>query len=153
MINDLNFGFTSRNSFNLSEKQMTNRLIHLAHIFLPKRGKQTLYLRQFSECLYKWMLNDEKETGVEADTIENAIQLGRHHWKRDSFKTLICGFRYNLPERDEHGMNALFYQLVASRNTLNGVYFDEELGHNCYIQNSSEEAILFLKKLTLENRL
>ena len=132
---------------------MTNKLIHVAFIFLPTKGKQILYLRQFSQSLYRWLLDDEQETGIEGETIEIAIQLGRHHWKQNFFQTLICGFRYTLPERDEHGMNALFYQLAASRNTLNGVYFDEELGHNCYIQNSSEEAVLFLKKITQENRL
>ena len=64
-----------------------------------------------------------------------------------------CGFRYTLPERDEHGLNALFNQMVASYSSSNGVYFEQELGHPCIVQNASIQARLLWKKLKQANRL
>jgi len=64
-----------------------------------------------------------------------------------------CGFRYTLPERDEHGYNALFHQMAASYATSNGVYFDEESGNNCFVNFASEEAKNLLKVLQTSKRL
>jgi len=82
----------------------------------------------------------EIETEVSAENIEEALRLGARYWKNQDFNTLSCGFRYTLPERDEHGINALFHQMVSSYSTMNGYYYDEELGNNCFVQNASNEA-------------
>ncbi len=114
------------------------KLIHVAKIF--KNGTHIhLFLRKISDREYRWF-QEKSETPVFAETIEEALRLAARHWRADSFRTIICGFRYTLPERDEHGINALFHQMAASISTPNGVYFDEELGNNCYVQNQSLEA-------------
>jgi len=111
-------------------------VIHIALIFL--RGKKYLFLHKIEPRKFAWF-EDQNET-VAADNIEDAIRLAVQHWKKDAIKMLNCGFRYTLPERDEHGLNALFWQMVASYNSPTGVYFDEELGCNCIVQNASTEA-------------
>ena len=102
-------------------------------------------LRQEAPDSFKWWTLDETDTGVSASTVEEAIRLANKAWK--GFRTVICGFRYTLPERDEHGMNALFHQMVASYSTPNGVYLDEDLGHMCHVQFASQEALNLWKKL------
>lgn len=136
---------------------MANKLIHLAHIFIPKKGKTLVYLRQCGDHEYRWYIEDhdsiEHPTDIEGETPEEAMRNAHQSWKLNAFTTLCCGFRYALPERDEHGMNALFHQMTASLSTMNGIYFDEELGHNCFVQNSSQESISLWHKLKNENRL
>lgn len=135
---------------------MANKLIHLAHIQLPKKGKTLLLLRERSPHDYEWYMESEageEDTAIRGDTVEEAMQIAHAHWKLDSFKTVICGFRYTLPERDECGMNALFHQMAASQKGFNGTYFDEDLGHNCFVQNASQEALDLLEKLECEQRL
>lgn len=135
---------------------MANKLIHLAHIQQPKKGKTLLLLRERSPHDYGWYMENgsgEEDTGIRGDTVEEAMQVAHTEWKLDSFKTVICGFRYTLPERDECGMNALFHQMAASQKGFNGTYFDEDLGHNCFVQNASQEALDLLQKLECEQRL
>lgn len=134
----------------------TPKIIHVAKYLAPHLGTRYLFLRELSPHHLVWFTESEsgeKETNVSASTIEEALRMGHRHWKELGFRTLICGFRYTLPERDEHGMNALFYQLAASQNSPNGIYFDPELGHNCYVQNGSKEAIALLKKLEKTHQL
>lgn len=129
-----------------------NRLIHVAFIFVKGIGKVSLFLREVSQQHYVWFKAEkgsEEKTPVNATTIEEAIRLAAFFWKDNSFKTLGCGFRYTLPERDEHGTNALFYQMASSYASMNGIYFDEELGNNCIVHNASLEAREFLKKQML----
>lgn len=136
---------------------MANKLIHLAHIQLPKKGKSLLLLRERTPHDYGWYMETESEseedTGIRGDTVEEALQIAHRHWKLESFKTVICGFRYTLPERDECGMNALFHQMAASHKSFNGIYFDEDLGHNCFVQNASQESLNLLQRLELQQRL
>lgn len=121
------------------------KLIHVASMIQRDQGLCYLFLRKKEDYHYCWYMKSneselENETVVFASTIEEALRLARRTWKEDYFRTLNCGFRYTLPERDEHGMNALYYQMTASYNSMNGVYFDDELGHNCFVQNASIEA-------------
>lgn len=133
------------------------KLIHIAFIFRPQRGKRSLFLRKKEDYHYMWFeendKKDEAETAIWATTTEEAIRLARKEWKLYDFTTLNCGFRYNLPERDEHGINALFHQMTASYGASNGVYFDEEVGHNCIVQNASIESRLLWQKLKEQNRI
>jgi hypothetical protein len=137
--------------------EIQNKLIHVAIVYMRPNGRYMLFLRRKEANLLVWYEengnNEEKETSVRAQTIEEAIRLGRSHWKNHAFRTLTCGFRYTLPERDEHGMNALFYQMAASYSSSNGIYFDDELGHNCFVQAASLEARNLLNTLSLQKKI
>ena len=115
-----------------------------------------LFLRKESANSFRWWKEIEPteiDTDVEAKTIEEAIRLANSHWKKEAFRTVICGFRYTLPERDEHGTNALFHHMISSYSTPTGVYHDDELGHACHVQAASDEALRIWKKLKQQNRL
>ena len=132
------------------------KLIHVGQYQIPGHGMRRLFLRQVTPHHFTWFEEiglEENPTEVEASSIEEAIRLARRSWKNFAFRTLICGFRYTLPERDEHGMNALFFQFAKSHSSFNGIYFDDELGHNCFVQNASNEAIELYKKLEETKRL
>lgn len=134
------------------------KLIHIAYIIDPKGGrKKRLLLRKTSEREFIWFEehenNAEKATSISADNIELAIRAANQTWKNDLFTTLNCGFRYTLPERDEHGINALFHQMIASYGSMNGIYYDEELGNNCFVQNAPIEARELWKLLKQQGRL
>ena len=129
------------------------KLIHVGEYLANGKGTRLLFLREDGPGSYRWFDENEETTDVSASTVNEALRLAHQKWKHNGFRTLICGFRYTLPERDEHGMNALFHQMAASHNSFNGVYFDEELGHNCFVQNASIEALNLLKQLEESNRL
>lgn len=126
------------------------KLIHIAKIYQDGFWK-LLFLRHMTPHHFEWFMAsntfEETPTAVFADSIQEAIRLAIRTWKIDYFKSLNCGFRYNLPERDEHGINALFHQMAASQTSFGGIYFDEELGHNCFVQNASMEAKDLLQRL------
>src|SRR5262245_54931151 len=121
-----------------------SNIIHVGRRHVQGGSFKWLFLRKITPHSYTWYEqhgeNFEAETSLTAPTIREAIRLAHREWKDDSFRTLFCGYRYPLPERDEHGQNALFYQMIASLSSMNGIYFDEELGCNCFIQNASQEA-------------
>ncbi len=131
-------------------------LIHAARI-LDSGEKRLLLLRKKEPHVFVWLQEgsdgQEIETSISANHIEEAIRLAAKHWKKAQFSPFNCGFRYTLPERDEHGTNALFYQMTASYATSNGVYFDEDLGSNCFVQAASDEAKNLWQKLKTERRL
>lgn len=128
-----------------------NGLIHVAKIYQEDGSRTLVFLRKVSPRLFVWFSEknekEELETAITGSTIEEAIRLANREWKNKKFTPLACGFRYTLPERDEHGINALFHQMIASYDSMNGVYFDEELGHHCFVQNASHEAQNVWKKL------
>lgn len=133
------------------------KLIHVARILANEGQKQFLFLRKISPREYLWYKeqadNTEIETDIKTETIEQALRQAARKWKNDAFCTVICGFRYTLPERDEHGMNALFHQMVASYSSMNGIYYDEELANNCFVQNASIEARQLWQRLQSQGRL
>lgn len=139
------------------EEKKWGKLIHLAKIILPKKGAYLLLLRKDDPVRYTWYEEyeptKERSTEIFAPTAEEAIRQAYSNWKEDNFRTINCGFRYTLPERDEHGNNALFHQMVASYSSMNGIYFDEELGHNCFINFASDEAKKLWKELQSQKRL
>jgi len=134
-----------------------NTLIHVAQITIAKKGKSQLFLRKQKPGHYRWFIENsdavEKETAVIGETPEEALKNANRQWKLQEFRTINCGFRYTLPERDEHGCNALFHQMAASYSTSTGVYFEEELGHNCYVQGASQEALNLWRTLQAQSRL
>lgn len=120
------------------------KLIHVGRIATTQHRPMYLLLRQLGGYHYAWFKKENKtneiETQIWGPTIEEAIRLAHQHWKLDHFRTVNCGFRYTLPERDEHGTSALFYQMIASYSAMNGIYFDEEIGCNCIVYFASLEA-------------
>jgi len=136
---------------------MTNKLVHVAQIEIPKKGKTYIFLRESAPHEFSWFIEKDSEpeekSSIGAENIEEALRIAHRHWRLNSFRTVICGFRYSLPERDEHGMNALFHQMAASYGSMNGIYFDSEVGYNCFVQNASDEALDLWRKLSKEKRL
>ena len=133
-----------------STTQSAPKVIHIARILSRQGRPLTLFLRQIEPAHFVWFEEAEgsmAETSVSGHTIEEALRLAARFWKNSSFRFIHCGFRYVLPERDEHGINALFHQMCASYRSPNGIYYDEELGNNCFVQNASSEALeIFTKK-------
>lgn len=132
------------------------KLIHIGFIQIKGKGTVMVLLRQTKPLEYRWfeeINEDEVETTLFSDHSEEALRLGINYWKDDFFRTLNCGFRYSLPERDEHGVNALFHQMAASYSSSNGIYFDEEVGSNCIVHNASLQARGLLNKLQQEARI
>lgn len=111
-----------------------------------------LFLRQIAPHKFSWFVEEsdgkEVELNLSGPTILEAIRLAARDWKEREFTTLGCGFRYLLPERDEHGINALFHQMAASYSSMNGIYFDEQVGNNCFVQFASIEALNVWKRLS-----
>lgn len=134
-------------------EQIPEKLIHIARIYTAD-GWHYLFLRKNAEGHFTWheelSAKEFKDTPVSGQTVEEAMRLAARHWKNQSFTFLNCGFRYTLPERDEHGINALYHQMAASYATGNGIYYDEELGNNCFVQNASEEAVKLSRRLNTE---
>lgn len=133
--------------------QTQNKLIHIGLFHPPGGGIRYTYLRKLADFHYMWFEgNEETESGLTAPHVEEAIRLAHRKWKMNGFRLLHCGFRYALPERDEHGINALFCQMGASYDSMNGVYFEEELGYNCHVQNASEEALTLWRALKAKGK-
>lgn len=138
-----------------SDSKIVPKVIHAARI-QPGGTVRYLLLKKMDPHTFAWVKlvnQDEVETPVSALSFQEAMQQARKQWKNISFRTLNCGFRYTLPERDEHGGNALFHQMVSSYSSSNGVYFDDELGHNCFVNFASTEARELWQKLKNEGRL
>lgn len=141
----------------MTQKTKLGKLIHAARIIARDGRPHYIFLRKTDPEGYRWYecLNDseEEETPVAAQTIQEAIRLAVRHWNKQAYRNVNCGFRYTLPERDEHGDNAYFHQMASSQSSMNGVYYDEELGNNCYVQNASTESFDLWRKLKREDRL
>jgi len=134
-----------------------NKLIHIARIVGDDGQKRYLFLRKVESNRFTWFEEikpgEEAQTDVSGPQIEEALRLAPRQWKKRFYTTLMCGFRYTLPERDEHGINALFHQMAASYSSMNGVYYDDELGNNCFVQNASNEALDLWQQLKKQKRM
>jgi len=122
--------------------------IHIAQL----ESKGILFLNELKSSEFQWfkmnsLLDKAEDTPVIAPSIAEAIQQGYKTWKEEHFRLVHCGFRYLLPERDEVGTNALFWQMALSYNTSNGQYFDKEVGHTCYVDFASQEALEIWRKI------
>lgn len=117
--------------------------MQLTNLILVARqmgAKSLLLLRKIEPKLFRWSVYDgekETETDVHAEEAAEAIRLGVAYWR--GFTPLPCGYVFTLPERDEHGNNALFSQMVKSLESPSGIYFDEDLGHNCIVKEIPSE--------------
>jgi hypothetical protein len=78
-------------------------------------------------------------------TLESAMKWG---WKNiEGFIPLNCGYKFVLPERDEHGKEAFFIDAVRSLNSMNGIFFDETLGHNVIVHQIPEKTKILARTL------
>lgn len=138
-------------------ENQTFKLMHVARVEKPKEGHRYLFLRKVDPNRFVWFEQqpdgNEVETPIFGTNVEETIRLGNREWRHHPFRLINCGFRYTLPERDEHGINALFHQMIASYSSMNGIYFDEDLGCNCFINFASLEARELWQKLKLQNKL
>ena len=131
-------------------------LIHVARVKIGGGKSAVLFLRKTDPLNYTWYIEKEgkeESTGIESTHPEEAIRLARRQWALDEFQPLKCGYCFTLPERDEHGTPALFYQMIKSLNTLTGAYFDEDLGFSCHVQQIPVDSRRLYKKLKELNRL
>lgn len=139
------------------ETKTSSKLVHVAKFQAQNGELAYLFLRKIDKNTFAWFQQSkdgkEDDMSVVAPSIEEAIRLANKKWAENAFRSLGCGFRYTLPERDEHGINALFHQMASSYNSSNGTYFDEELGNNCFVNFASQEALALWRKLKQENRL
>lgn len=114
--------------------------------------KQYLFLKKLDDSTFQWFkvsssFESEKGTPCMGETSSSAIKAAYKLWKDHYFRLLHCGFCYSLPERDEVGWNAFFWQMAKSYSSLNGHYFDEEVGHLCYVDFASQEALSIWRKI------
>lgn len=134
----------------------------IIHIGYLQQGRDRIYLflRKTDSQRYLWHVADpqtglagtdenhkEEFPTVIADSVEEAIRLASRKWNNPSWKSLGCGFRFTLPERDEIGTPALFHQMVLSHKVGNGVYLDEELGCSCIVRDAPSQTLLLWKQL------
>jgi hypothetical protein len=133
------------------KKKIYFMIIHIARILAKNNRIAYLLLRKPEAYRYIWFLEDttgnESETAIWAGSPYDALMAAYKNWSLQEIRSVHCGFRYTLPERDEVGSNALFYQMVASYESMSGVYFDEELASNCIVHNASLEAKQLWKRL------
>lgn len=95
--------------------------------------KGTYLLQEESPGQYTWYLNDQP-TEAKGTSVPLAIREARRLFRHDNFQTLLCGTRFFLPDRDEHGENALFSEMVRSLASGNGQYFDPAYGQNAIVR-------------------
>lgn len=125
----------------MRQKKMSESL-HIAFL-----GRRRLFLKKTSAVTFEWQ-DEEGVPLLYAGSVEEAIRLLNHRFKEHpKFRLLLAGKRFTLPERDEHGSPALFYHLVASQKTANGIYFDEELSCSCIVKEASLEALSLTRSL------
>ena len=124
-----------------------NTIIHAARVQPKGPRVNYLLLKKENEEFVWFKLADDAENGKEqrtslsAPNVAQAVQKGRKEWKDQGFRTLDCGYRYELPERDEYGNPALFFQMVKAYSNSAGTYFDDDLGHTCQVRFASTEAL------------
>lgn len=120
------------------------KLIHLAESDLGR-----LYLQETSEGRYQWFLGGAP-TGVEASSTEEAFRLATRRYAQNHFEPLQAGYKFTLPERDEHGAPALFIDMVRSLETPSGQYFDPASGHNYIVHQIPTRSRELYKNMYLQ---
>ncbi len=134
------------------------KLIHVASYYGPG-GRQFLLLLREVNGLYRWFVESQQEneepTDLEAGRVHEAIRLAARHYRHDDFVSLHCGYRYDSEDRDEHGINALFHEMVASYSnaSIDGAYQNSDLSHQFFVKFAPDQALTLWKRLESEKRL
>lgn len=106
-------------------------IVHIGRIF-SEGLENYLFLKRCPSKQFQWV-RQEDPISQEFESLDRAFEFGWKEWKDNRFSPLACGYRFTLPERDEHGTPALFEEMAKSLNSMNGVFFHESLGHNCIV--------------------
>lgn len=132
-------------------------IVHVGTIRPKGPKKEYLLLRKTQNQHFEWFAEgpngQEVSCDLAAPTIQEAIRLAWRKWETQHFLPLNCGFRFTLPERDEIGRNAYFYEMVASFGTATGPYLDDKVDHMCTVTQPSREALDVMKRLQAAGRL
>lgn len=110
----------------------------IVHVATDGKGK-VIFLRKGPQGSFQW-----GEEGEEFDSLPKALEYA---WK-ENFSLLLCGYKFTLPERDEHGTPALFEEMAKSLNSMTGVYFDEREGLNCIVHQIPTNTRRFFEAIT-----
>ncbi len=133
-------------------------LIHVGRLF-DGRGRRCYAMLRKEDGVYRWYREApggrEEPTPLQAKSESEAMTAAARFWKDSAFEPVHCGFRYDSQVRDEHGINAQFWEMVLSYSASNidGSYLDPEAGHLCYVDFCSEEARQLWQRLKAQNRL
>jgi hypothetical protein len=137
-------------------QKTAGKLIHVA-LIMDNGSWRPLFLRKIDDQHFAWFAENsdgtEEKTLIDGINTEVAIQKAYPFWKHQYIKMLNCGFKYQLPERDEHGINALFWEMVAGYTSPNGIYFDQVAGSNFFVNFASQHALKMWKSLEKQGRL
>lgn len=129
-----------------------SNLIHVAQIF-DQGAPRYLFLRKIDAHRFEWFDDSNKSISISAANPEEAIRLAWREWNFKHFRPLGCGYRYTLPERDEHGTPATFSQMALSLANPTGTYYDPDLGHNCIVNLIPTTTRALYDTLKAENKL
>jgi hypothetical protein len=134
------------------------KLIHVASIYSDEGVHTLLFLRKQDEERYRWTIEvngHEELTDIEGPNPTEAIRLAARRYAHNTFEAMICGFRYDYEDRDEHGINALFHEMATSYGnaTIDGRYQDKELNHQFFVDFAPDEALKLWHKLQSEGRM
>jgi len=108
-------------------------------------GAATLFLYK-EENAFRWF-KANTSLPLAAKTISQAVYQARRSFRLSAFRLLDCGKLFTLPERDEHGAFANFFEFSQAMAAPNYTYFDKERGHLCQVKEFSQEAVLVYNKL------
>ena len=93
---------------------------------------------------YGWY-EGEHSLDLNAASIPLAFVIARKAYP--DFNPIAAGYKYTLPERDEHGKEALYCEAVKSLESSNGVFFDEKAGHNVVVHLIPQKTIDLIRGL------
>lgn len=113
--------------------------IHAATI--KEEGKEKMLFLKKAQGGFQWT-----DREVEFDSLPKALDYA---WK-EKFSLLPCGYKFTLPERDEHGTPALFEEMAKSLNSMSGVFFDEREGLNCIVHQIPTTTRRFFEQLKMK---
>lgn len=104
------------------------KIIHIAKLDRDK----IITLQELTPGLFDWF-DQDKSLNLSSSSIEEAFKKGRKELKARGFSPIHCGYKFTLPERDEHGKEALYIDMMKSLASPNGIFFDETMGHNAVV--------------------
>ncbi len=109
------------------------KIIHKARV-----NNKWIDLVEIEPAKYGWYEGD-RSLDLNAGSIPLAFSIARKAFP--DFLPIAAGYKYTLPERDEHGKEALYCEAVKSLESPNGVFFDEKAGHNVVVHLIPQKTI------------
>lgn len=109
------------------------KIIHKARV-----NNKWIDLVEIEPAKFGWYDGD-RSLDLNATSIPLAFAKARKTFS--NFLPIAAGYKYTLPERDEHGKEALYCEAVKSLESSNGVFFDEKAGHNVVVHLIPQKTI------------